>query len=185
MTRHVEPHAAAAPARRLSATLSAVCLVLIVALPVVSLSIQVFRPEVIIEVLGLPAASGDSTESALTPIQHAIMVLVGLVPVAFMTYALICARRCFRSFVRGEHFTAHVVRNLRGLAAGIALWVLSGWLTTPLLSLLLTLGAEEHRLTLGFSSSGMLTLLFAGIVWQIADIMTKAVALAEENSQFV
>ncbi len=185
MTSHDSPQPAAPPARRLSAALSALCLVLIVGLPALSLSIPAFSPEVVAEGLGLPAASGDSVDSAFTPSQRAMMVVVSLVPVGFMTYALICARRCFQSFVRGEYFTSYVVRGLRGLAGGTALWGLSAWLTTPILTLLLTLGSEEHRLALGFSTNGVLTLLFAGLVWQIADILTKAVALAEENSQFV
>jgi hypothetical protein len=51
----------------------------------------------------------------------------------------------------------------------------------------LTAGAPvgQRALALGFGSNELLTLLFAGMVWQIAAIMAKAVALAEENAQFV
>ena len=86
---------------------------------------------------------------------------------------------------RCDYFTLRVVRSLRGLAAGIALWTIAGGLTQPLLGVLLTLAEEELRVSASFGTSGLFTLLFAGIVWQIADIMTKAVALAEENAQFV
>jgi len=37
----------------------------------------------------------------------------------------------------------------------------------------------------GVGSSDLLMALVAGIVWQIAAVFTRAVALAEENAQFV
>jgi hypothetical protein len=185
MTTLAESQATAAPARRLSIALSAFCLILIVLIPAATLLIPVFDLAVVTKGLGLPAPPNGTQAPSLTLAQHALVVLVELVPVVFVVYALVCARRCFKSFIDGEYFTSRVVGGLRGIAAGIALWVVCAWLTTPLLTILLTLGAEEHRLAVRVSSSGLLTLLFAGIVWQIAAIMTRAVALAEENSQFV
>jgi len=51
----------------------------------------------------------------------------------------------------------------------------------------LTLGAPagQRALAMGLGSNELLTLLFAGMVWQISAVMAKAVALAEENAQFV
>jgi hypothetical protein len=56
-----------------------------------------------------------------------------------------------------------------------------------LVIVVLTLGAPagQRALSLGLGSNELLTLLFAGMVWQIAAVMTRAVALAEENAQFV
>jgi hypothetical protein len=170
---------------RLSTALSALCLLLIVGGPILTAAILTLHPEIAAEGMGVGPVPGDPTAPIFSTGQHVIIILVGLLPMAFITYGLIRARRCFRSFARGEYFTADVVGNLRGFAAGIGLWVVAGWLSTPLMSVLLTLGAEEHRLTVSFSSNGLLTLLFAGIVWQIAEIMRRAAALAEENAQFV
>lgn len=167
------------PARRLSAVPSILCLALIVGWPALSVHVLAFDPETAVEGFSLEPMP------ALTAAQRVTIVVVGLAPVAGVIYALLCARRCFQSFRRGEYFTLHVVRSLRGLAAGIVLWAVAGLLVTPVSSLLLTLGAEEHRLTVELSSTTLLTLLFSGIVWQIADVMTKAVMLAEENAQFV
>ncbi|HEX6993614.1 MAG TPA: DUF2975 domain-containing protein [Gammaproteobacteria bacterium] len=185
MTRTAAPRAVARPAKRLSAALSALCLAFAVVLPVLSLALLALEPELLTEGLGLPASSADSAASTFSAIQRVLIVVIGFVPIAFMTYALVCAHRCFKSFARGDYFTLRVVRSLRGLAAGIALWTIAGGLTQPLLGVLLTLAEEELSVSVSFGTSGLFTLLFAGIVWQIADIMTKAVALAEENAQFV
>lgn len=185
MTSRADSLSAAAPGRRLSAVLSALCVVAIIAFTALYFAILALMPEVATEGLDLPSAGDGESAPTFTAGQRLIIVVVGLVPAAFVVYALVCARRCFRSFMRGDYFTPVVVRSLRGVAAGIVLWVLAGWLSTPLSSLLLTLGAEERYVTVKFSTSGFLTLLLAGIVWQIADIMARAAALAEENAQFV
>jgi hypothetical protein len=59
--------------------------------------------------------------------------------------------------------------------------------SSTLITVVLTAGAPagQRALSLGFGSNELLTLLFAGMVWQIAAVMAKAVALAEENAQFV
>jgi hypothetical protein len=170
---------------KLSAALSALCLVLIVATPALSALILVLTPEVATEGLGVTPAGSDPDSASFSLYQRLTIVVVGLIPIVFATYGLLRARRCFRSFRRGEFFTAEVIGNLRAFAAGIALWVIAGWLSTPLMSILLTLFEEEKRLTVEFGLNGFMTLFFAGIVWQIADIMRRAAAIAEENAQFV
>lgn len=185
MTSPTDSPAAAPPALKLSAALSTLCLVLILAGPLLTFLLSMLNPEVVTEGLGVRSTSGGAADSAFSLYQRLVIIVFGLIPVAFATYGLLRARRCFRSFGRGEFFTAAVVGNLRGFAAGIALWVVAGWLSTPLMSILLTLGGEETRVTVELSQSGFMTLLFAGIVWQIADIMRRAAAIAEENAQFV
>lgn len=177
--------AATPPALKLSAAIPTLCLVLIVAGPLLMLLVSMFSPEVVTEGLGVTPTDEDAADSAFGLYERLVIIVVPLIPIAFATYGLVRARRCFRSFGRGEFFTADVVGNLRGFAAGIALWVVGGWLSTPLMSLLLTLGGEEKRVTVEFGFSGFMTLLFAGIVWQIADVMRRAAAIAEENAQFV
>jgi hypothetical protein len=173
------------PALKLSAALSTLCLVLILAMPILTALILILTPETATEGLGVAPASNGADGPSFSTWQRVIIIVVGLIPIAFVTYALLRARRCFRSFRRGEFFTAEVIGNLRAFAAGIALWVIAGWLATPLLSLLLTIFEEEKRLTVQFGLNGFMTLFFAGIVWQIADIMRRAAAIAEENAQFV
>ena len=64
---------------------------------------------------------------------------------------------------------------------------LTALLSPTLIGLLFTLGAApgKRMLTLGVGSNDVLLLLFAGIVWQVAHVMTQAVALADEHAQIV
>lgn len=170
---------------RLSTVLSSLCLVLILAAPTLTGLLLILSPAAVTEGLGLASGDGGAAGLSFGVYERAVIVLGGLAPVAFATYGLVRARRCFRSFGRGDYFSSGVVGNLRAFAGGIALWVLAGWLSTPVMSILLTLGAEEHRVTVELNLAGFMTLFFAGIVWLIADIMRRAAAIAEENAQFV
>lgn len=176
--------AATAPGRVLNTALSATCVLLIATLPAVTLFLVVFSFEAFADGLGLSPAQSSAP---ITLLQRAAIAVVALLPVALLVYALTCAWRCFRSFARGEYLSLAVVRNLRGFAAWMFWSTVVALLTTPVLTLLITLGAgpDGHRVSVNFSSTQALTLLFAGIVWQVAAVMTRAVALAEENAQFV
>lgn len=173
------------PARRLSAVLSALSVALMVGWPAFIVYLSVFEPTQMAKGLGLSGILQASSTPSLAWVRSAVFVVAGLVPVAFLIYALVCARRCFRSFMRGAYFTSQVVRGLRGFAGGMAFYVAAGLLMTPLSSLLLTLGGDRHAVAAGIGSGDLLTLLFAGIVWQIADVMTRAVTLAEDSAQIV
>ena len=95
--------------------------------------------------------------------------------------------RCFSGFSQAEYFSLRTVKYLRGFAAGIFASVVTGVLASTLVTVVLTMGAPagQRALSLGLGSNELLTLLFAGMVWQIAAVMARAVALAEENAQFV
>jgi hypothetical protein len=175
---------AAAPARLLNTALSATCIFLIATLPAVTLFVVIFNFDTFASGLGL---SPEESAAPLSLVQRAPIVAVALLPVALVVYALVSAWRCFRSFARGEYLSLAVVRNLRGFAAGVFWSVVAAFVTNPVLTFLITLGAgpDGHRVDVSFSSTQALTLLFAGIVWQVAAVMTRAVALAEENAQFV
>lgn len=183
-------HSAAATSARFNANglLSAACLVLAVALPALVACYLVMAPAHILAAnVGLPVSSPlNSAGFQLPVLQRSLVIGAGLVPVGFMAAALMYARRCFLSFSRREYFTRDVVHGLRRFAGGMFLSGASGLIVAPLASLLLS-AAAGGRISLTFSvgSSQALLLLFAGVVWQIATVMSKAAALAEENSQFV
>ncbi len=168
----------------LAKVLSGACLLLAVVLPAGSLYMGFAMPGVIIEGLHLPKALNAAD---LTLFQRIAATLIWTVSPLFQAYGLLCARRCFESFARGNFFTSEVVRGLRGFAKGLFFAILFSLISTPLLSFLLTMHAPagEHMVSAGLNSDQVHKLLFVGIFWQIAAVMTRAVNLAEENSQFV
>ncbi len=182
---HIE--AANSPPRSLSITLSALCSLLGACLPTLALYLLLFQPSVLVAELRLPAFSPAPAGFALTVPEHLALIVLGFAPIACVTYALLRARRCFESFRRGAYFTLEVVRSLRHFAGAVAFAAITGSLVRPLLTLLLVHAAEPRPglAAFGGESCYLLLLLFAGIVWQVAGVMTKAVTLAEENSQFV
>lgn len=171
-----------------NAVLGAICLVLAVVLPVLVAYYLATAPGgALLGSMGLPASSPLIRPGfELSVVQRAIVMITGLVPVSCMAVALMYARPCFRSFSRKQYFTLGVVRGLRGFAGAIFLSGLTGLLVAPLASVLLSAISGEHlSLAISLGSSQVLLLLFAGIVWQIAGVMAKAVVLAEEHSQFI
>jgi hypothetical protein len=170
---------------RVVSLLSGMCLLLAVALPALVLYYLVVSPaQVLGERLGIPP---ESVPVELAAWQRVIVVALGTLPVLCLAFGLTRARRCFQSFARHEYFTLGVVQGLRGLAVGVFLSGALGLLAAPLSSAVVALSAApgQRSIALSLDSTNLLTMLFAGLVWQISAVMAKAVTLAEENSQFV
>ena len=176
--------ATAPPSPSLSRVTASACLFLAVALPAFALYSSLQNPQPLIENLHL--AKPLQTQS-LTLFQRAALVLLGTIPSLCQAYGFYSVRASFQGFAHRDYFTFPVVKGLRGFAAGLLFSILAAWISTPLLSYLLTIGAGAgtHTITVGIGSEQVIGLIFAGIVWQIAGVMTSAVRIAEENSQFV
>ncbi len=172
----------------ISSVLAWACALLAVALP---LAVAYHLLSTPVESLLLRAGVSLSVSQAatldITLGQKCLAVLLGVLPVCCASYGLVCAMRCFSGFSQAEYFSLRTVKYLRGFAAGIFASVVMGVVSSTLITVVLTAGAPagQRALALGFGSNELLTLLFAGMVWQIAAVMAKAVALAEENAQFV
>ena len=169
--------------------LAATCLILAAALPIsVAAHLLASPAHLVAKQIGLPLSSTLSLPgSQFSALQWTIVLLAGLAPVSFMSVALRGASRCFRHFARREYFTLAVVRGLQGCAKALFIASALGLLVVPLASIALSAANHDEHLSLAFniSSSQVLLLLFAAIVWQISAVMAEAVAVAEENSQFV
>ena len=175
--------------QRLNALLTLACLALACALPALTFyGLCTTPPEAWLAGLGIqPPSAVVQPGWRIALWQSGLAMLVGMLPVCGVSYGLLRARQCFRGFVRGESFSLGTVRHLRGLAVGMLVSAVAGLLSPALISVLLTLDAPagQHALGVRVGSSEVLMLLFAGIVWQIAHVMTQAVALAEEHAQIV
>jgi hypothetical protein len=113
--------------------------------------------------------------------------VISMIPLAALTYGLMQARRCFTEFAGGRIFSMRTVGGLRMFSIAIALSALFKPLASAALSVLLSSTAVSGGRTLALTvgSDTLLTLLFAGMVAVIAWVMTDAVALADENAQFI
>ena len=168
----------------LNHVLAGACCLLMVGLPLATLFglLNVFPTEIVAR-LGVAASAPFS----ILPWQRAVVALLGMLPVLCIGYALFSAWRVFSGFAANEYFNINTVKGLRGLGAGVFGSGCVGLITTPLIGLILTLQATTggHALNVGVGSTELLGMLFGGIAWQIASVMTKAVELSEENAQFV
>lgn len=175
--------------QRLSRLLAWACLALAVLLPVAVLSgLLQTTPVDMLTQMGIRMPAGVQLERLpITTWQHVLAVGVSLLPVGAVAYALVRAGQCFGGFVRGETFSLTTVRHLRGFAAGLLVSSGAGLLAPTAIAWLLTLYAPAggRALTLSLGSQQLLMLLFAGIVWQMGDAMTRAVELAEDNAQII
>ena len=103
-----------------------------------------------------------------------------------MAWALHGAGLCFAQFARGLHFTVAAVQALRRFARGVFAAALAGAVVPTAVVLLLTTGGPHPAaLAISLGSQHLFMLLFAGVLWQIAAVLARAVTLAEENAQFV
>lgn len=163
-----------------SSVLAWACALLAVALPLaVAYHLSGLAPDELLLRAGLVLARGAQPAAGAT--RGALALLFGLLPVCCVSYGLVCAMRCFAGFAQAEYLSPRTVRCLRGFAAGIFASVVAGLLSPLLVGLVLGWGEAVARRSLspGFGGNELLTLLFAGMVWQIAAVMARAVALAE------
>ncbi|MFY9509519.1 MAG: DUF2975 domain-containing protein [Rubrivivax sp.] len=166
----------------LSRLLAVACLILSVALPLLSLyALSGLSAEAWFSRVGLRSLAPTA------PWQVGAAFGLALLPVSAMAYGLLRASQCLRGFVRGEVFDVSTVKHLRGFAAAALVSALLGLAVPMLISLVLTWHAPpgQHALAMGVSASDLLMALVAGIVWQVAAVFTRAIALAEENAQFI
>jgi hypothetical protein len=115
------------------------------------------------------------------------LMVVALLPVVGLSYALWHAGRCSRAFAQGQAFQRDAIHALRQCALGMALAAIASLVLPSLISLLASwhVGPGARSLVISFNSQGLVLLLFAALVAQMAAVLRQGAALAEENAQFV
>lgn len=173
----------------LNPVLAGCCVVLAVVLPAAALyGLCTISDEAALAQLDARWAAGTAVASlAIQPWQWCLAIGVGMLPVCAIAYGLLRAGQCIQGFVQGDIFSLGSVLHLRGFATGLLFSSIAGVLVPPAMGVLLTLGApaESRTLSVNLGSQQLLMLLFAGIVWQIAHAMARAVELAEDHAQIV
>lgn len=175
--------------RFVSGALSAACLAGIVVLPLLVAGRWVFAAPDALLISDL-SHIGARDPRILGPVddwQRLAGAVLQLISLGFALVGLAHARRCFGLFARGSYFDERVVRSLRGFAGMSALSVAAGLvLQAPLTAVVSFHNPPGHRfIEIGLSSQEVYSLFFSATVWLIAAVMSRAVLIARENSQFV
>ncbi|QND51339.1 DUF2975 domain-containing protein [Phyllobacterium sp. 628] len=140
-------------------------------------------PADILSAAGLPLAGADNFGFGT----RLLGLIISMTPLAVLIWGLLQARRCFNSFASGKFFTLETIRSLRAFALAVFISTLLQFFAETALSVALswTNPAGQRTLSIGISSNMLLGLLFAGTITIMAWVMTEAVAIADENAQFV
>lgn len=169
------------PARRLSRT----CLVLaFVLVPAVAAVLALGWPESLSS--AMPELGANVDLANLPRWRSGLIFVLALIPALLMASALLEAGRCLAAFARRQYFSAETVRHMRRFSACV-FWAAISGVGVPTLVILIatTAGPGPATLTISLGSDDLFLLLFSGISWQIASVLGRAVALAEDHAQIV
>lgn len=179
------PAPAADAVDRPARLLSRICLMLALLLvPAVAGVLALGWPEILSS--AMPALGADVDLAQLARWRSLLIYVLAMVPVSLMAAALIAASRCLAAFARRQYFSAAAVGHMRRFSAFVFWAAISGVVVPTLVVLIATTaGPGPRRLTISFGSDDLFLLLFAAISWQIARVLGRAVALAEDHAQIV
>jgi hypothetical protein len=168
-----------------SRMLAAVCLVLIVLLPVgVALYWALATNAALAVRVNLPA---DAIRVVLLPWQRVAGGVLAELPLVLLLMGLWQARKCFLLFAAGKVFTSETVTCLKRFAGWTMASVIAGVPVATAISIVISLtnppGLQQLAVSIG--SDQVLLLFFAGMVWLIAGVISQGQVLAEENASFV
>lgn len=169
--------------RRRSGQIAAACLVLAAVLPLlVAVGWLADGPSAALPGRGtvLEGAQPGAAEVAAATV-------LALVPVLFVSLALLAARRCFAAFADGAWFSAAPPAALAACGRWVVVSAAAGLVMPTVLGLVLTAGAPPgHRvLTIEIGSGSLLGLLLGAMAWCLGAVWVRAYRLAEDHAQIV
>lgn len=170
---------------RLSSVLAKACLVLTCVLPLAVAVYWLWADPVTLAVrANLPPGA---VQGGLALWQRLTGALLTELPLVFLLLGVWQARRCFLLFTQGQIFTLAAVGYLSRFAGWAAVSALADMLTGIVKSILLTLGNPPgmRHIAIGIASDHLFFLLFAGMVWLMAGVISRGQKLAEENASFI
>ena len=171
--------------KRWSQILSIACLFLIIALPiVVAVYWALADAKTLAQSANLTLLAG---QESLKNWQRFAGGLITEASLALLLIGLWQARKCFRLFAAGQIFTSETVVCLRRFAAWVAASVAAGMVGNAAISVLMTVLNRPgmRQLAVGVGSEQVFALLFAGMVWLMAAVMSQGQLLAEENASYI
>lgn len=112
---------------------------------------------------------------------------ISTMPLTVLIWGLLNARRCFVLFSQGRIFTAEAVDGFRRFSLALLLSALLKPFAGAALTALLSWGGPPgtRMVAIHLGSDTLFSLLFAGAMMVIVWVMSEAIAIADENAQFV
>ncbi len=112
---------------------------------------------------------------------------ISMVPLAVLIWGLLNVRRCFVLFSQGRIFTAEVVDGFRRFSLALLMSALLKPFAGAALTALLSWGGPTgtRMVAIHLGSDTLFSLLFAGAMMVVVWVMSEAIAIADENAQFV
>jgi len=112
---------------------------------------------------------------------------IALLPACLLGVALWAARDCFRAFADGAWLVRPFAHALRRLGLLLLASGLVSLVAPTLIKLILTMSNPSGTkvLAIELSSSPFLALVLGGLIRLIAEMMARAVAIAEDNAAIV
>jgi len=174
--------------KRLSSLCGFACIAAAIVLPVMTTaSWAVGDAESIIETSILRGDVARYFPDGVLPMQRIAGAIVTLIPSLTFSYGLLRAGQALSAFSRGLFFSREVQSHLTAYAACMFFTALAGFIEEPLLSVAVTLSNPPgHRLlSVSVTTTQVLWLISAGVLWLITSVAAHGSALARENEQFV
>jgi hypothetical protein len=123
----------------------------------------------------------------LTGMRQGLFGLFVLLPDFLISAALLTLRRTFVEFARGAYFGVPVMTGLRNFSLCISAYCFLEIALNPARTAILTWfnGKGQREAVLSISSPHIMLLFMVGCVWIVTWVFGRAIALQEENRQFV
>jgi hypothetical protein len=114
-------------------------------------------------------------------------IFISSVPLIALASGLNHLRRLFKSYASGEYFSSSAAVHLGKVGQRVVFWVVSSFICTPLLSVLVTLHSPpgQRLFTISFTPADFVALFLAGCIAVIARILVRANELESESKHFV
>ena len=171
--------------KRMSHWLSLLCLVLIVALPL--LFAWFWATAAAAQLAARIHLAADVVQGPMMLWQRVAGGCVSGVPLALLLAGLWQARKCLVLFANGQVFSLQAVTALKKFAGLATASFASSILASTVLSTLITFNNAPgtRQVSIGISTDQAIALFFAGMVWLMAAVIAQGQQLAEDNAKFV
>jgi hypothetical protein len=118
----------------------------------------------------------------ITPLMSFLGFIVSMLKGTVIMYIIRTLKRLFGWYEQGVFFSGETVACFRHLSAALIWWVVAGLISSPLMSMVLTMNnpVGQRSISLTFQSADLTALIIGGVLSVIAKVMESGRRLQEE-----